>query len=256
MPPSVFCIGSALLGGSIYRATGDLDFTGYGGSEPTDVLVIMREVCAVPVSEDGVVFEAASLTAEAIRGDAEYGGLRLKFRVALRVARIPMQIDIGFGNAIEPPATMALYPTLLDMPAPRIRAYPQEAVVAEKLHAMVVLGERNSRYQDFYDRYVLGRQFAFDGVRLTAVVAATFARRQTAIGVALPVALASRFYADDARGTQWRAYLARNPLPRASSDWIAVGEVLRKFLAPLWSAIAEGRALSERWPPTGPWMAP
>jgi hypothetical protein len=138
-----------LLGGSIYRATGDLDFTGYGDSESTDVLVIMREVCAVPVSEDGVVFEATSLTAEAIRGDAEYGGLRLKFRATLGVARIPMQIDIGFRNTIEPPATEALYPTLLDMPAPRIRAYPAESVVAEKLHAMVVLGERNSRYKDF-----------------------------------------------------------------------------------------------------------
>ena len=141
----------ALWGGAAYRATRDLDFAGYGSSEASGVLAAMREVCAVPVAEDGLVFDAGTLTAEPIRGDAEYHGLRVQFEAMLGVARIPMQVDIGFGNAIEPPATEADYPTLLDMPTPRIRAYPQEAVVAEKLHAMVVLGERNSRYKDFYD---------------------------------------------------------------------------------------------------------
>lgn len=164
----------ALWGGSIYRPTRDLDFTGYGSNETEDVLASLREVCTVAVADDGLAFDAGRLTAEPIRDDAEYNGLRVRFQATLGDARIPMRIDIGFGNVIEPAATEVDYPTLLDGPAPRILAYPHEAVVAEKLHAMVVLGERNSRYKDFYDLHVLARQFPFDGERLARAIAATF----------------------------------------------------------------------------------
>jgi predicted nucleotidyltransferase component of viral defense system len=245
-----------LWGGSIYRGTRDLDFTGYGSSEAADALVAIREVCAVPVAEDGLVFDAGTLTAEPIRDAAEYNGLRIRFQALLGVARVPIQIDIGFGNSIEPPATEADYPTLLDMPAPRVRAYPREAVVAEKLHAMVVLGESNSRYKDFYDLYVLAHQFPFEGLRLTSAIAATFQRRRTAVEVALPLALAARFYADAERAAQWRAYLSRNTLSGAPVDWAAIGDLLQAFLAPLWRSIPDGRPFSERWPPAGPWMVP
>jgi predicted nucleotidyltransferase component of viral defense system len=243
-----------LWGGSIYRGTRDLDFTGYGSSEAADALATMQEVCAVPVAEDGLVFDAGTLTAEAIRDAAEYNGLRIRFQALLGVARVPIQIDIGFGNAIEPPATETEYPTLLDMPAPRIRAYPREAVVAEKLHAMVVLGESNSRYKDFYDLYVLARQFPFEGVRLTSAIAATFQRRRTAVEVGLPLALAARFYADAERAAQWRAYLTRNTLSGAPADWLAVGQLLQMFLEPPRRAVADSRTFSDTWPSAGPWM--
>ena len=138
-----------------------------------DVLSSIRDVCSVAVPDDGLLFDPTKLTAEPIRDEAEYHGLRIKLRATLDSARIPMQIDIGFGNAIEPPAIDTDYPTLLGSPAPNIRAYPHEAVVAEKLHAIVVLGERNSRYKDFYDLSVLARQFAFEGARLSSAVTAT-----------------------------------------------------------------------------------
>ncbi|MGO8867311.1 MAG: nucleotidyl transferase AbiEii/AbiGii toxin family protein [Alphaproteobacteria bacterium] len=245
----------ALWGGSIYRPTRDLDFTGYGSNETEDVLAALREVCAFPVADDGLAFDAATLTAAPIRDDAEYNGLRIRFQVALGGTRIPMQIDIGFGNAIEPSAVEADYPTLLDSPAPRILAYPHEAVVAEKLHAMVVLGERNSRYKDFYDLHVIARQFPFDGESLARAIAATFERRRTPIDAALPAALAPRFYADGARAAQWRAYLARNRLPGGPADFAAAGELLQTFLGPIWSALGVGRSFSDAWPPTGPWRA-
>ena len=243
----------ALWGGAIYRATRDLDFTGYGSGDATAVLAAVREVCSVSVADDGLALDAATLTAEPIRDNAEYNGLRLRLQAMLGVARIPMQIDIGFGNAVEPPATEADYPTLLDMPAPRVRAYPREAVVAEKLHAMVVLGERNSRYKDFYDLYVFARQFSFEGERLKTAIGATFQRRHTGIEPALPAALAPRFYTDGERARQWRAYLTRNSLPGAPADWIAVGELLQQFLARPWRAVADGRAFSDTWSPRGPW---
>ena len=142
------------------------------------------------------------------------------------------------------------YPTLLDAPAPRIRAYPHEAVVAEKLHAMVVLGERNSRYKDFYDLYVAGATVSLrrrNGLR--QAIAATFERRRTPIDAALPAALTPRFFADDARAEQWRAYLTRNALPGAPADFAAVGELLQAFLGPIWSALAADRSFADTWPP-------
>jgi hypothetical protein len=243
----------ALWGGSLYRPTRDLDFTGYGSQQTDDVLAAIRHVCAWPVGDDGVGFDAATLVAEPIRDGAEYHGVRVRFVARLGAARVPMRIDVGFGNAIEPPAEDVEYPVLLDAPAPRIRAYPHEAVVAEKLHAMVVLGDRNTRFKDFYDLHVLARQFAFDGARLARAIAATFERRRTPITAALPAALLPRFYADGGRGEQWRAYLTRNALPGAPADLSAVGELLQAFLGEPWRALAEDKAFSSVWPAAGPW---
>ncbi len=245
----------ALWGGSVYRPTRDLDFTGYGSNEIGAVLDRIREICLVSAPEDGMSFDATTLRTEPIREEAEYGGVRIVFEAWLGSAQIRMQIDIGFGNAIEPGATDADYPTLLDAPAPRIRAYPHEAVVAEKLHAMVVLGELNSRYKDFYDLHVLARQFAFDGATLARSIAATFERRRTKIDAALPAALAPRFYADGARAGQWRAYLTRNAMPGAPADFGVVGEVLQNFLGPVWASLGAGDTLTGRWQPAGPWTA-
>jgi hypothetical protein len=243
----------ALWGGPIYRPTRDLDFTGYGSDAAADVLAVLGEVCAIPAPDDGLVFDASTLTAEQIRDEAEYNGLRVRFQATFGKARIFMQIDIGFGNAIEPGATEAVYPTLLDAPAPRIRAYPHEAVVAEKLHAMVVLGEGNSRYKDFYDLHTLARQFSFEGERLSRAIAATFERRRTPISSTLPAGLTTSFYVDDLRGRQWRAYLDRNSLPGAPADFGAVGELVLAFVSPPWGALAASATFRDTWPPSGPW---
>jgi predicted nucleotidyltransferase component of viral defense system len=150
----------ALWGGSVYRPTRDLDFTGYGNKDAVAVIATFKEVCAVLVPDDGLVFDAMTVTAEPIREQVEYNGLRVRLRAMLGAARIEMQIDIGFDNAIEPGANDVQFPTLLDAPVPNIRAYPHEAVVAEKLHTLVVLGERTSRMKDLYDLYThLPRSF-------------------------------------------------------------------------------------------------
>lgn len=245
----------ALWGGSVYRPTRDLDFTGYGSAETADVLAALRDICLYPSSADALVFDPDTLSAEPIRDDSEYQGLRIHLEATLGASLIRVQIDIGFGNAIEPPPQYAEYPTLLDDPPPRIRAYPPEAVVAEKLHAMVVLGERNSRYKDFYDLHVLARQFPFEGKRLALAIAATFERRCTTIDAALPAALTPRFYTDDVRSQQWRAYLTRNALPGAPSDFSQIGETIQTFLGPVWTALSTNEAFSTAWQPGGPWEA-
>jgi type I restriction enzyme S subunit len=237
----------ALWGGSVYRATRDLDFTGYGDPSEETVLQCFREICAQAGEDDGVEFDTSTIRVEPISDEAEYNGVRVRFEARLGGARISMQVDVGFGNAIEPAARDEEYPTLLGGPAPRIRAYPVEAVVAEKLHAIHRFGMTNSRLKDFYDLYVLSEQFEFDAEFLQRAVAATFERRGTPIVSTLPAGLQPRFFADDARAGQWRAYLSRSGLPGAPFDFQVVGERLRAFLGPIWDGLANGWSANGTW---------
>jgi len=245
----------ALWGGDIYRPTRDLDFTGFGENRRSHVVAIITEICLAPCEPEALRFDPATIRADEIRDDSEYSGFRVRFDATLGTSRIPIQIDIGFGNAIQPSPTEADYPTLLGDPAPRIRTYPREAVVAEKLHAMAVLGDRNSRYKDFYDLHALAKSFAFDGESLGASIAATFERRGWPIEAAPPRALTPAFFADEARAGQWRAYLSRNALVGCPTDFDVIGELLRGFLLPPWNALARGAAHHGRWNLGGPWTA-
>jgi len=246
----------ALWGGSLYRATRDLDLTGYTEDNLRALVAIMQEICVVPCPDDGLTFQAATVRAEPIRDQSEYHGFRVKLQALLGTARLTLQIDVGFGNAIEPPAQEEEYPVLLEGPPPHIRAYPREAVVAEKLHAMVVLGTTNSRHNDFYDIFVLAKNFSFPGALLARAIAVTFQRRRTPFPGAQPVAIAPAFYSDPKRAAEWQRYLTRNALPGAPADFAAAGELLQTFLRPLWSALAAARAFSDVWPPAGPWAPP
>ena len=204
-------------------------------------------------SDDGIAFNGETIRIEPIRHQDAYDSLRARFEATLDGARIPMQIDIGFGNAIEPPPTDEHYPVLLDAPRPRVRVYPPEAVVAEKLHAMVVLGTRNSRYKDLYDLHALVQHFDFDGEHLSRAVGATFERRRTTITLATPIALTPRFYTDADRAEEWAGYRNRNTLPGAPSEFETVGDRLRAFFGELWAAMARGAKFAATWPAGGPW---
>lgn len=244
----------ALWGGMAFRPTRDLDFTGFGSRDAKTMLACFREICALSVEDDGVVFDAGTLTVEPIRDDVEYGGLRVQLRGKLGTADIAMKIDVGFGDAIEPPPTEVHYPTLLDFPAPQIRAYPREAVVAEKLHIIHRFGETNTRLKDYYDLHVLARQFPFEGQRLARAIAATFARRGSAIEPRQLAGLAQRFFSDMDRLARWQSYLSKNFLSGAPPDFEAVGELLRSFLDPPRRAVAAGDTFSSAWQPGGPWQ--
>ena len=243
----------ALWGEAIYRPTRDLDFTGYGSSMPDNIRSAIRDICAVPVADDGLVFDVEALSIQPIRGQDEYDALRIGFRAALDGARVPMQIDIGFGDAIHPPPMDAYYPVLLDGPHPQIRTYPREAVVAEKLHAMVAHGERNSRYKDFYDLHVLTQHFDFEGEHLVRAIDATFEQRRTPVSEVLPVALTPPFYADAGHAERWVRYRDRNDLPTVPSEFGTVGDRIRSFLVEPWEALARGAEFTGTWPAGGPW---
>ena len=189
-----------------YRGTRDLDLLGFGDPDPDAMLAAFREIL-VQDAGDGVQFDAGALRIDRIREELEYGGLRLRTTAEISGAKIKVTIDIGFGDAVEPNAELVDYPSMLDLPSPRLRAYARETVIAEKFQAMVALGLANSRMKDFYDIWILSRSFAFDDDRLPRAIAATFARRDTPIPDELPDALSPAFAADGQKQQQWRAFI-------------------------------------------------
>jgi hypothetical protein len=167
-------------------------------------------------------------------------------------ARIRLQIDVGFGDAVVPPPEPADFPVLLDPPPPRLRVYRRETVVAEKLQAMVDFGVANSRMKDFFDLHFLAAAFDFDGSELARAIEATFARRRTPVPPGSPTALTDDFAADAGKQTQWRAFLRRSRLGR-DLELAAVISGLRVFLLPPIEALAAGRPFELDWPARGPW---
>ena len=188
-----------------HRATRDVDLLGFGDPAEDALLGTFREIMAIKV-DDGVSFDLKGLRIEAIREEVEYGGSRLRTTAALAGARIPITVDIGFGDAIEPGVEDIDLPVLLDMPSPHLRAYPPETVIAEKFHAMVALGRANSRMKDYYDVWMLTNAFDLEPERLRRAIAATFARRNTEIPASVPDGLSDVFSADPGKQRQWDAF--------------------------------------------------
>ncbi len=177
------------------RPTRDIDLLGRMDSKVTTVVPVFKSVCDQTVEPDGLIFHADSVAGQAIKEDADYAGVRVTFRATLQNSRIAMQIDIGFGDVLTPAAVSTDYPTILDLPAPRLKGYSRETVVAEKFEAMVKLGLANSRMKDFYDIWLLSQKFDFNGSVLSNAITRTFAHRKTQILTA-PTALTPAF-ADD-----------------------------------------------------------
>jgi predicted nucleotidyltransferase component of viral defense system len=191
-----------------HRATRDVDLLGFGDATEDALLETFREIMAVEV-DDGVIFDLKGLRIEPIREELEYGGSRLRTTAALSGARIPITVDIGFGDAVAPGIEDIDLPVLLDMPSPHLRAYPPETVIAEKFHAMVVLGRANSRMKDYYDVWMLLNAFDLEPERLRQAIVATFARRGTVIPAEVPDGLSDEFAGDPGKQRQWEAF-ARN----------------------------------------------
>jgi predicted nucleotidyltransferase component of viral defense system len=178
-----------------HRPTRDIDFLGFGDPSPETMLNAFREICAVSI-EDGIEFDVAALRVDQIREELAYGGLRIRTIATVGGARVNVVIDVGFSDAIEPGIEETELPVLLDLPAPRLRAYARETVIAEKFQAMMMLGRANSRMKDYYDIWMLSRTHEFTDDRLARAIAATFARRQTEIPTELPDALTLAFAED------------------------------------------------------------
>jgi hypothetical protein len=221
-----------------HRATRDADLLGFGPSDTGSMASVFRDIASV-AADDGIVFDPASIRVGVVRKDAGYGGVRVTLNGKLANARCVAQVDVGFGDAVTPGPTDAVYPVLLDdLPAPRLRTYPVYTVVAEKLHAIVVLGMVNSRLKDYLDLVVIMEREALDEPTLALAIAATFQRRGTALPNALPVGLSDEFALDPTRIALWQSLLKKNDI--VHRPLVDVVTVLR---VALWPAVVQAGAL-------------
>lgn len=239
--------------GETSRPTRDADFVGFGDLSSGELRRIFREVCGVEVEPDGLSYAPDSVRVAPIRVEDAYGGRRVRLRGLLGKARLVVQIDVGIGDAITPDPEWIDYPALLDFPRPRLRAYRPETTIAEKLHAMAVLGMANSRMRDIFDIYELARRHAFDGAVLAQAVHDTFARRRTIVGPDLPAALTPEFGADRGKQAQWRAFLRKNQMVEFPEDLLAATKAIVEFVGPVLDAATSGRAFGGHWTPGGRW---
>lgn len=240
--------------GQSYRPTVDMDLLGHGEESAERLAEGFSAVCGVKAETDGLVFAPDTLKVAPIREDQEYQGQRITLSAFLGKARIPIQVDVAFGDVVTPKAEKITYPTLLDFPAPLIRACPRETVVAEKLQAMVMMGIANSRMKDFYDIYVLARDFAFYGSTLTRAIKATFKQRKTDIPKQSPLALTEEFGNDNMKVVQWNAFVRKSGLEHEVPEFPTLISHLRAFLMPAIKA-ASGLAFTPKeWSIDGFWL--
>jgi predicted nucleotidyltransferase component of viral defense system len=237
------------------RPTRDIDLLGRMQNDPEFISQVIRELCQLGDMEDGLVFAPASVCTMPIVEAAEYEGVRVSFHGHLGKARVAMQLDIGFGDIVTPAPVAVIFPVILPLPAPHLQAYNRETVIAEKLQAMVTLGELNTRMKDFYDVWLLANSYGFNGPLLVQAITATFRHRETRMDVE-PLCFQSIFTANPVKATQWTAFVRNSRLagvPEGLPD--LMGQV-RSFLQPVLRACALAQPFPWQWSPSGPWRTP
>lgn len=237
------------------RSTRDIDFLGYIKNDIETFTTIVKEICLLDVEPDGITFNVNSVTGERIKEDAEYEGIRVNFTGYLGNAKIPMQLDIGFGDIVTIEAPDIIYPSLLDFPSPILRGYPRETVIAEKFQAMADLGENNSRIKDFYDIWLLANQFEFEIKTLANAIQSTFTNRKTPLTMDTEL-FTEEFALNSILQTRWQAFLNKSKLNNAPSEFKIVMTTIKTFLEPVVRFCVSGKPLlSQRWLPLGHWKS-
>lgn len=235
------------------RPTRDIDLLGRMENSVEEVGSAVGAICRESVTDDGLRFEAEGIVGERIMETANYAGVRLRFAAYLGNARIPMRIDVGFGDPLVPGASTVQLPAILDFPPPEVQGYSRESAIAEKYQIMVYLGQINSRMKDFYDIWALAMYLPFEGPTLAQAILETFASRGTDLSLH-PIALSEAFAQDGEKQVQWEAFgrrLGRSDMP---ADLRKVVQNLSSFLAPVTEALVQGRTFDQRWEPGHGWL--
>ena len=230
-----------------HRPTRDIDLLGFGDNDVPHLESVFRQIVSQD-EDDGLEFDVASVSGFEIKEDADYSGVRITGFANLKNARIPFQVDIGYGDAVVPAAEEVTLPVYLDLPAPQLRAYPVYAVIAEKFQAMVMLGIANSRMKDFYDIHVIAQSMILDGNILAQAMKATFETRKTTISSETLTLFSDEFKQDAGKSIQWNAFLNKNNITDEAYFSDIVTEIQR-FIEPIYQSISENRSLTMQWLP-------
>jgi predicted nucleotidyltransferase component of viral defense system len=238
------------------RTTLDIDFLARYDNQITAIEKVIKNVCEATVIPDGLMFDPRTVKGQKIKEDADYEGVRVKFRGFLDRARIAMQIDVAFGDVIYPKSQSIDYPVILDFPRPHLKGYPAESVISEKFEAMVKLDLLNSRMKDFYDIWIMMRRFDFGGMELAEALQRTFEHRKTSLPEHKPL-FAGEIYDDTSdRQLLWRAFLKKGGIKHAPERLSALAKEVEKFLIKPLEAIHNEQEFREVWKCPGPWRLP
>lgn len=235
------------------RTTLDIDFSARYDNRIAAIENVIKDICKVSVPSDGLIFDSATVKGKKIKEDADYEGIRVKFRGFLGRSRIAMQIDVGFGDIIYPGPKIVDYPVILDLPKPRLKGYPIESMVSEKFEAMVKLGLLNSRMKDFYDIWLLMRRFDFKGTRLVKALKRTFSHRKTALPQDKPLFAEEIYDYKSDRQTLWKAFLKRGDIKHALESLRMTATEIEGFLIEPLRALSNGTKFNKEWKAPGPW---
>lgn len=235
------------------RPTMDIDLLGRINNSVEAIVAVTRVICRQEVEPDGIAFDTNSIVGERITEDADYEGVRVRFKGSLDTAQIAMQLDIGFGDMVVLSPELTDYPTILDLPAPQLYVYSRESTIAEKFEAMVKLGILNSRMKDFFDIWLMLRQFDFEGQKLSTAIAKTFSTRGTDIQ-SEPISLTNTFVDDTVKTAQWRGFIRKNLLTNVSQDLGEVVKAIAAFLGPIAKSLPAKQSFKANWKAPGPWV--
>ena len=241
-----------IWGAPLSRPTMDIDLLGRIDNSVEAMIDFTRAICRQKVEPDGISFDEKSIEGERITEDADYEGVRVRFRGSLGTAQVAMQLDIGFGDVVVPTPELIDYPTILDLPAPQLLGYSIESTIAEKFEAMVKLGVLNSRMKDFFDIWLLLCQFDFRGPRLAAAIAKTFSTRGTDIQPE-PIALTNSLAEDATKTVQWRGFIRKNRLTNVPQNFSEVIKAIAVFLGPIAKSLSAKQPFKATWKAPGPW---
>jgi hypothetical protein len=228
-----------------HRPTRDADLLAFGPDDAASLIATFRDIAAIDLN-DGMVFDPESVRADAIRDDKRYGGLRVRLTARLGTVRCALQVDVGFGDAVTPEPQTAVVPGLLDdLSAATLKVCPVYTVIAEKYHAMVILGLANSRMKDFFDIATIAQRTHLDGATLARAIGATFTRRSTALPTQVPLALTRSFGDNDAKQRQWQAFLRKSRI--TSGTLPETIDLLHELLWPASQVAARASDANASW---------
>jgi hypothetical protein len=241
--------------GDFYRQTRDIDVLAFKAETIDSLTAVFQQISQISFADDGLIYLSDTVNVNEIREERQYGGLRVTLTAMLGSAKIKLQVDCGFGDAITPDPIVTNFPTLLDFPAPRLPTYPKETVVAEKFEAITRLGLANSRMKDFYDLWVLASDFQFSGQTISSAILNTFNRRKTPFPKGTPEAFQASFIQNQLKQTQWQAFVRKTSFVKVEKDFGKTIDFLRSFLLPPIESIQKTNSFKMNWSAGGPWLA-
>jgi hypothetical protein len=232
------------------RPTKDIDMMGLTSNDLGHIMNQIKDICRINIENDGVEFDHESIKGEKITEEANYEGARVVFTAKLGNAEIKMQLDIGFGDKVFPAPQKVKLPVQLDFKEPDLFCYTRESVIAEKFEAIIRFGELNSRMKDFYDIWLLARQFNFNGKNLFQAIKSTFDNRGTVLP-SIIILFTEGFI--KIKNSMWKAFIEKSKIKGVSENFADVVQYISKFLKPVVNSIMSELDFNSIWLAPGPW---